>query len=58
MELLEKLKAVQDLPFKFGIFQLGTRVSVADAFPFRWLPSDGIGILPLICAWPPRCCTI
>jgi hypothetical protein len=26
-----------------------------------WLevvPSDGIGILPLICAWPPRGCTI
>jgi hypothetical protein len=28
---------------------------------FLWLevvPSDGIGILPLICAWPPRGCTI
>jgi hypothetical protein len=22
------------------------------------VPSDGIGILPLICAWPPRGCTI
>jgi hypothetical protein len=47
-----------------------TVIDPAWAFPFvrialpsslmLWLevvPSDGIGILPLICAWPPRGCT-
>jgi hypothetical protein len=47
-----------------GVVQRGRSPFVRIALPsslMLWLkvvPSDGIGILPLICAWPPRDCTI
>jgi hypothetical protein len=58
-------------PYPFWISESLYRVIQRGRSPFvrielpsslmLWLevvPSDGIGILPLICAWPPRGCTI
>jgi hypothetical protein len=50
--------------FWYGVIQRGRSPFVRIALPFSlilWLkvvPSDRIGILPLISAWPPRGCTI
>jgi hypothetical protein len=50
--------------FWYGVIQRGRSPFVRIALPsslMLWLkvvPSDGFGILPLICAWPPRGCTI
>jgi hypothetical protein len=50
--------------FWYGVIQRGRSPFVLIALLsslLLWLevvPSDGIGILPLICAWSPRGCTI
>jgi hypothetical protein len=50
--------------FWYGVIQRGRSPFKRIALPsslMLWLkvvPSDGIGILPLICAWRPRGCTI
>jgi hypothetical protein len=52
--------------FWYGVIQHGRSPFVRITLPsslMLWLKvvpslSDGIGILPLICAWPPRGCTI
>jgi hypothetical protein len=48
----------------YGVIQHGrspfVRIALLSSL-MLWLkvvPSDGMGILPLICAWPPRGCTI
>jgi hypothetical protein len=50
--------------FWYGVIQRGrsplVRIALSSSL-MLWLevePSDGIGILPLICAWAPRGCTI